>query len=34
LQFEDGVCAIFPRKRGLEMLIWPQSGRQGNRFNC
>lgn len=34
LQFEDGVRTIFPSKRGLEMLIWPQSGRQCDGLNC
>lgn len=33
LQFEDGVRAIFPSEGGLEMLIWPQSGRQCDRLN-
>jgi hypothetical protein len=27
------VCAIFSSDRGLEMLIWPQSGRQCDRLN-
>ena len=33
LQLKDGVCAVFPSQRGLEMLIRLQSRRQCDSFN-